>query len=107
MSRVMQAAMPEIKCRNGPTDLEVAASADNSGRFGKFCHAESEEAVTALRRQVGFPGSRGGVRQSVGVAAVTDCPVRRSRVHLHEMDFAEPIAVLTATVAAQIGQKEI
>ena len=28
MSRAMQAAMPEIRCRNGPTDLEVAASAD-------------------------------------------------------------------------------
>ena len=26
MSRVMQAAMPEIKCRNGPTDLESAGS---------------------------------------------------------------------------------
>ena len=68
---------------------------------------ESRKAIDQFRHRSLSCCSRRRFCGRILLQAVTDWPVRQSRFHLHEMDFAEPIAVLTATGAAQIGQKEI
>ena len=59
MSRVMQAAMPEIKCRNGPTDLEVAGSVGKAAVAGSSAKPRPRDSPVHAHVEIPSPEARG------------------------------------------------